>query len=85
MKVLQLGKFYPAIGGLEKVMYDITMGLSEKKERCDILCTVLEKHDRRYKIERVCRCLACTFHQESGGNNDSSRHDIPLAENPEEV
>ena len=46
MKVLQLGKFYPAIGGLEKVMYDITMGLSEKKERCDILCTVLEKHDR---------------------------------------
>lgn len=46
MKVLQLGKFYPGIGGLEKVMYDITMGLSQRGEFCDILCTVLEKHDR---------------------------------------
>lgn len=46
MKVLQIGKFYPALGGIEKVMYDIATGLSLKKERCDILCTVLEKNDR---------------------------------------
>lgn len=45
MKVLQLGKFYPAIGGLERVMLDITTGLSRRGEYCDILCTALEKHD----------------------------------------
>lgn len=46
MKVLQIGKFYPALGGIERVMYDITMGLSQQGESCDILCTVLEKHER---------------------------------------
>ena len=30
MRVLQIGKFYPISGGVEKVMYDITMGLSQK-------------------------------------------------------
>ena len=33
MKVLQLGKFYPIFGGVEKVMYDLTLGLG-----CDMLC-----------------------------------------------
>lgn len=51
MKVLQLGKFYPAIGGLERVMYDIAMGLSLEGEHCDILCTTLAKHDRRGDIK----------------------------------
>lgn len=46
MNVLQLGKFYPGIGGLEKVMYDIAMGLSQHGESCDILCTVLEKYEQ---------------------------------------
>lgn len=30
MKILQLGKFYPVLGGVEKVMFDLTVGLSEK-------------------------------------------------------
>lgn len=42
MKILQIGKFFPSLGGLEKVMYDTTMGLSEQGHRCDILCTVLD-------------------------------------------
>ena len=29
MKILQLGKFYPVLGGVEKVMFDLTVGLSE--------------------------------------------------------
>ena len=28
MKVLQVGKFYPVQGGVEKVMYDLMTGLS---------------------------------------------------------
>lgn len=40
MKILQLGKFYPIQGGVEKVMYDLTTGLSEKYPdvQCDMLC-----------------------------------------------
>ena len=38
MKILQLGKFHPVLGGVEKVMYDITMGLSEKGVECDMMC-----------------------------------------------
>ena len=30
MKILQLGKFYPVLGGVEKVMFDLTVGLSEE-------------------------------------------------------
>lgn len=30
MKILQLGKFYPVLGGVEKMMFDLTVGLSEE-------------------------------------------------------
>ena len=38
MKILQLGKFYPVLGGVEKVMFDITKGLSEEGVECDMMC-----------------------------------------------
>ncbi len=38
MRVLQLGKFHPIFGGVEKVMYDLTMGLG-----CDMLCASSDK------------------------------------------
>ena len=38
MKVLQLGKFYPIRGGVEKVMYDLMAGLDERGVACDMLC-----------------------------------------------
>lgn len=38
VKVLQLGKFYPIIGGVEKVMYDLLSGLSMRGISCDMLC-----------------------------------------------
>ena len=38
MKILQLGKFYPIRGGVEKVMYDIAVGVSERDVQCDMLC-----------------------------------------------
>jgi glycosyltransferase involved in cell wall biosynthesis len=40
LKVLQLGKFYPIIGGVEKVMFDLTTGLSEDGVDCDMLCAI---------------------------------------------
>ena len=38
MKVLQLGKFYPIRGGVEKVMEMLTEGLSARGMDCDMLC-----------------------------------------------
>lgn len=43
MRVLQLGKFYPVQGGVEKVMYDLLVGLSERGIRCDMLCANVDK------------------------------------------
>lgn len=44
MKILQLGKFYPIRGGVEKVMYDLMLGLSEEKVYCDMLCASTEDY-----------------------------------------
>ena len=45
LKVLQLGKFYPIRGGVEKVMYDLMTGLSEQGVRSDMLCAVEGKSE----------------------------------------
>src|SRR5690606_28339679 len=44
MKILQLGKFYPIRGGVEKVMYDLMLGLSDRQISCDMLCATTEDH-----------------------------------------
>lgn len=44
MKILQLGKFYPIRGGVEKVMYDLMLGLSAAEMHCDMLCASTEDH-----------------------------------------
>ena len=41
MRILQLGKFYPIRGGVEKVMWDLTRGLSALGVDCDMLCATL--------------------------------------------
>lgn len=38
MRVLQLGKFYPIKGGVEKVMYNLMLGLGQQGIECDMLC-----------------------------------------------
>ena len=43
MKILQLGKFYPIRGGVEKVMWDLTAGLAGRGVSCDMLCAMLRK------------------------------------------
>jgi len=44
LKILQLGKFYPIRGGVEKVMYDLMLGLSAQQVHCDMLCASTEGH-----------------------------------------
>lgn len=44
MKILQIGKFYPIRGGVEKVMYDLMEGLSSRSIHCDMLCATTEDH-----------------------------------------
>lgn len=44
IKVLQIGKFYPIRGGVEKVMYDLMIGLSKQGVSCDMLCASTEHH-----------------------------------------
>lgn len=38
MRVLQLGKFHPIKGGVEKVMYSFMLGLGQREIHCDMLC-----------------------------------------------
>jgi len=42
MKTLQLGKFYPILGGVEKVMWDLTLGLASSGVQSDMLCACLK-------------------------------------------
>ena len=59
MKVLQLGKFYPVRGGVEKVMYDLLVGLSERGIPCDMLCANLEKGKTEIELTPMNRVI-CT-------------------------
>lgn len=49
MKILQLGKFYPIRGGVEKVMWDITVELSRRQIPCDMLCCILPDRQPDWK------------------------------------
>ena len=51
MRILQIGKFYPIRGGVERVMRDLTEGLSERGIICDMLCAALatDKLDEKDK------------------------------------
>lgn len=59
LKVLQLGKFYPIQGGVEKVAYDLMIGLSERNVNCDMLCAAREGAGREIRINDHARILCC--------------------------
>lgn len=60
MKVLQLGKFYPIKGGVEKVMYDLMTGMSSRGIKCDMLCAAGDKKEVGEKMLNDCSKLICT-------------------------
>ena len=62
MRVLQLGKFYPIVGGVEKVMWDLTRGISSRGIDCDMLCCCLpadmpEEGVIRFNAHGRCICV----------------------------
>ena len=59
MKILQIGKFYPIRGGVEKVMYDLTTGLSSRGVECDMLCADHEGRGRTIEVGPKGRVLSC--------------------------
>ena len=59
MRVLQLGKFYPIRGGVEKVMYDLLNGLAQHEVDCDMLCAHGEKGSREVNLSPHSRVI-CT-------------------------
>lgn len=59
LKVLQLGKFYPIRGGVEKVAFDLMTGLSERGTECHMLCAAEEGDDRTVLLNGHAR-LICT-------------------------
>lgn len=59
LKVLQLGKFYPIKGGVEKVMYDLTTGLSERGIACDMLCATAGKQQGDIRLNGRAKILGC--------------------------
>ena len=86
MKILQIGKFYPIRGGVEKVMYDITVGLSQRQVHCDMLCASAEQQrPKSLSLNKYARILCGTSTvlpthvEKSGGYYAGSGHDLPLA------
>lgn len=59
LRVLQLGKFYPIMGGVEKVMYDLMSGLSERGVACDMLCASSKGGSQVTTINAHARLICC--------------------------
>jgi len=51
MKVLQVGKFFPILGGVEKVMLELQEGLSCKGIVCDMLCANSKIGEASYTLK----------------------------------
>lgn len=59
MRILQLGKFHPIRGGVEKVMYDLTSGLSEQGIDCDMLCAAYKGRGETIELNKNGRVISC--------------------------
>ena len=59
MRILQLGKFYPIRGGVEKVAYDLMTGLSEQDVRCDMMCAASQGGSRIIPVNKNASVICC--------------------------
>lgn len=58
-RVLQLGKFYPICGGVEKVAYDLMSGLSEQNVYCDMMCAATNGESRIISVNEHAKVICC--------------------------
>ena len=61
MRVLQLGKFYPILGGVEKVMWELTDGLGRAGIDCDMLCASEKPQVIQIGEHSRCICVKSLF------------------------
>ena len=61
MKVLQVGKFYPIVGGVEKVMWELTEGLGRAGIDCDMLCASETPQIIQIGEHSRCICVKALF------------------------
>lgn len=59
LSILQLGKFYPIKGGVEKVAYDLMMGLSSRNDHCDLLCATVSGRGKTLQINPHAKLIEC--------------------------
>lgn len=59
LSVLQLGKFWPMMGGVEKVMYEFATGLSARGVHCDILAAAARGKGREQELPGGARLYTC--------------------------
>ncbi len=59
MRILQLGKFYPLLGGVEIVMHRLALGLSERGYRCDLLYASQDGETSTIEVNPQCRLYRC--------------------------
>lgn len=57
MRVLQLGKFFPVRGGVERVMVDLMGGLSARGVYCDMLCAAADGEAGATRLNDYSRLL----------------------------
>lgn len=53
MKILQLGKFYPVKGGVEKVMFDLAFELIKKNISCEVICAGNDKKNNDFMLNKL--------------------------------
>ena len=59
MRILQLGKFYPIKGGVEKVMYSIAEGMSKQGIDCDALFASGDGQTEPIRLNDRCQIFRC--------------------------
>ena len=67
MKILQLGKFYPIKGGVEKVEYDLMEGLDKQGIDCDMLCASVKGRGNIIKTGEYAKLMCCHTWMEVAG------------------
>ena len=65
MRILQLGKFYPLKGGVEKVMYALAKELSERGIDCDAMFASKDGHTDDIRLNEHCHIYVCRTYLEA--------------------